>query len=126
MLPECEPGPAAEIVERLRRSTPHGHTVSIGVACWDGSELAPEIEARADRALYRAKEGGKDRTVVDGDDDPDAEPEQETKPASSTRPRGSRKTAAGTKTTARAKTSIAKKASGAGKPANGTKKAPTG
>ena len=126
MLPECEPGPAAEIVERLRHSTPHGHTVSIGVACWDGTELAPEIEARADRALYRAKEGGKDRTVMDGAADPVAEPEQDAKPATSTRPRRSGKTAAVTKTTARAKTSIAKKASNGGKPANGKKKAPPG
>lgn len=36
-------------------------TVSIGVATWQDDESARDIEARADAALYRAKENGRDR-----------------------------------------------------------------
>jgi diguanylate cyclase (GGDEF)-like protein len=34
-------------------------TVSIGVATWDGYEVAEELEGRADKALYAAKDAGK-------------------------------------------------------------------
>jgi diguanylate cyclase (GGDEF)-like protein len=40
-------------------------TVSIGVAAWDGCESAETLEQRADRALYAAKTGGRDRVAVD-------------------------------------------------------------
>ncbi len=39
-------------------------TVSIGVATWQPDETPSEIEARADAALYRAKERGRDRVEV--------------------------------------------------------------
>jgi two-component system, cell cycle response regulator len=39
-------------------------TVSIGVAPWGGEEL-DELVARADRALYAAKAGGRDQVVVE-------------------------------------------------------------
>lgn len=67
LLPECDPSAAEEIVERLRRSTARGLTVSVGVACWDGKEEAAELMMRADRALYQAKEGGRNRSIIDGD-----------------------------------------------------------
>lgn len=39
-------------------------TVSIGVATWDGHEVAEELEARADAVLYAAKDAGKGRVVL--------------------------------------------------------------
>jgi diguanylate cyclase (GGDEF)-like protein len=68
LLPECDPSAAEEIVERLRRSTARGLTVSVGVACWAGQEEAAELILRADRALYQAKEGGRNRSIIDGDE----------------------------------------------------------
>jgi diguanylate cyclase (GGDEF)-like protein len=64
ILPGCRPDEAAEIVDRLRALTPEGETTSAGVAVWDGAEPADALVARADRALYRAKRGGRDVTVV--------------------------------------------------------------
>jgi diguanylate cyclase (GGDEF)-like protein len=66
ILPGCRPEEAAVIVDRLRALTPDGETTSAGVAVWDGAETADELVARADRALYRAKRGGRDVTVVAG------------------------------------------------------------
>ncbi|MFJ6214912.1 GGDEF domain-containing protein [Streptomyces sp. NPDC092296] len=55
---------AAALVDRLRRHTPLGQTLSAGVARWDGTETAQALLGRADRALYRAKRAGRDRVVV--------------------------------------------------------------
>jgi GGDEF domain-containing protein len=52
------------LADRLRAVVPGGATVSIGVAAWDGQESADELVARADSALYAAKEGGRDRYVI--------------------------------------------------------------
>jgi hypothetical protein len=35
------------------------------VALWDGQELSAELIQRADAAMYRAKAGGRARSVVD-------------------------------------------------------------
>jgi diguanylate cyclase len=63
ILPDCPLEHAAPIVERLRGVTPRGQTVSAGLAGWDFSESAEELIGRADGALYRAKEEGRDRLV---------------------------------------------------------------
>ena len=55
---------ARALLERLRPVTPLEQTFSSGVATWNSSETADELIARADRALYRAKKAGRDRTVV--------------------------------------------------------------
>jgi diguanylate cyclase (GGDEF)-like protein len=70
ILPGCRPDEAAAIVDRLRALTPGGETSSAGIAGWDGAESADALVARADRALYRAKRGGRDRAVVASDATP--------------------------------------------------------
>ena len=40
-------------------------TISAGVADLHGEETLDEVLRRADTALYRAKEAGRDRTVLD-------------------------------------------------------------
>jgi diguanylate cyclase (GGDEF)-like protein/PAS domain S-box-containing protein len=64
VMPDCEPGDAVEIVERLRASMPDGQTCSAGLVRWDGVEATEELLARADVALYDAKGGGRDRLVL--------------------------------------------------------------
>ena len=64
LLPDCGLGDAMEIAERLRTAQPEG-TCSIGVADWDGRQDGDALLARADRALYAAKAGGRDQCRAD-------------------------------------------------------------
>jgi diguanylate cyclase (GGDEF)-like protein len=63
-LPGCDAETAAHLVERLRAITPEGESCSAGLACWDGRESPDDLVGRADRALYAAKQSGRDRTIV--------------------------------------------------------------
>lgn len=63
-LPGCDGETARRLVERLRAATPGGESCSAGLACWNGRESADALLGRADDALYRAKQTGRDRTVM--------------------------------------------------------------
>lgn len=64
-MPGVPLGPAIAALERVRLATPDPMTVSIGCAEHAGDESILESVARADRALYRAKQCGRDRVVAD-------------------------------------------------------------
>jgi diguanylate cyclase (GGDEF)-like protein len=63
LLPGCTLETAATIAERLRSAVSEANC-SIGVAAWDGEESVDRLLARADGALYDAKERGRGRVVV--------------------------------------------------------------
>jgi diguanylate cyclase (GGDEF)-like protein len=74
ILPNTEKKGAMELAERLRRAIERAEwqnrkiTVSIGVATIGLGQSVPLLIEQADRALYTAKERGRNR-VVDADDD---------------------------------------------------------
>ncbi|GLY29316.1 GGDEF domain-containing protein [Kineosporia sp. NBRC 101731] len=57
-------GTGFERLDALRAVVPGGQSVSIGMAVWDGEEDAGRLLQRADAALYLAKAGGRDRSVL--------------------------------------------------------------
>jgi len=64
VLPALDADAAEALVARLQAATPLAQSFSAGVALWDGQELSGELIERADAAMYRAKSGGRARTVV--------------------------------------------------------------
>lgn len=75
LLEECDGDSAAHIAERIREAIkemsydgadgPFGVTLSLGVCEYTSGSLT-ELVDRADKALYEAKRGGRDRVVVAG------------------------------------------------------------
>src|SRR3954447_1856115 len=65
-LPECALEGAVALGERLRTAIATGETCSVGVAEWRPGETATALCERADRALYAAKDAGRNRTVAAG------------------------------------------------------------
>ena len=71
VMPETSINSAGLLLNDLRRviaSKPFSHgrriTVSIGVTCYSGKESLDDLLEMADKALYEAKEKGRDRVVV--------------------------------------------------------------
>ena len=75
VMPGASETVAAQTAERLREGLENDpiaigddrrvhQTVSVGVATWDGAEDSAALEARADRAMYVAKNGGRNRVAV--------------------------------------------------------------
>lgn len=58
VLGACGQDEAVEVVLRMLAATPHGVHCLAGLARWDGRESEARLIARADAALYRAKEAG--------------------------------------------------------------------
>jgi diguanylate cyclase (GGDEF)-like protein len=64
MLPDTSDQTALDILARLRATTPLGQSFSAGLATWDHMETSDELIARADLALYQAKDEGRNRTTI--------------------------------------------------------------
>jgi diguanylate cyclase (GGDEF)-like protein len=62
-LPGTNLHQAEQMLQRLRECLPEGQSCSAGVCRWDGAESAESLTARADTALYAAKDAGRDRIV---------------------------------------------------------------
>jgi diguanylate cyclase (GGDEF)-like protein len=75
LLTGCDLADAAATADRLRGALPAGVTCSAGVAALHPSETPSELVGRADAALYAAKAGGRNRTVVAGHEVADASPD---------------------------------------------------
>lgn len=64
MLHGCTLDNATQLVESLREAMPAEQTFSAGVAESHGDDLPEDLLRRADAALYRAKERGRNRTIA--------------------------------------------------------------
>jgi diguanylate cyclase (GGDEF)-like protein len=64
LLPGCGPAEAMVVAEQLRAVVPADQTCSAGVGGWNRHELAEELLERVDAALYRAKDAGRNRTIL--------------------------------------------------------------
>ncbi len=63
LLPRCPDQVALNVLERVRSGTPQEQTCSVGYAEWRAGETLDDLTARADVALYEAKEAGRNRVM---------------------------------------------------------------
>ena len=54
----------AEVINRMQRLIYGNRTCSVGFAVWRTGEASDMVMARADAALYEAKESGRDRVCM--------------------------------------------------------------
>jgi diguanylate cyclase (GGDEF)-like protein/PAS domain S-box-containing protein len=64
LLPNCTGAGAEDVLARMRRRMPTGHTFSAGVATWDREEPLSSVVARADAELYPDKAARADRITA--------------------------------------------------------------
>lgn len=64
VLDDCPADRAQEIVDAVRGGVPRGQTCSVGYTQWRPGEPLETVVARADEALYRAKDAGRDCAVA--------------------------------------------------------------
>jgi diguanylate cyclase (GGDEF)-like protein/PAS domain S-box-containing protein len=64
LLPECPVDEAMVVIDRLRNATPADLTCSIGLTSSGGDDQPERVLARADAALYDAKNQGRNGVVV--------------------------------------------------------------
>jgi diguanylate cyclase (GGDEF)-like protein/PAS domain S-box-containing protein len=64
LLPDCTPDAGLAVVERLRAALPAEISCCAGLARWDGSMSAEDLMGRADRALYLAKQSGRNCVIA--------------------------------------------------------------
>ena len=71
LLPDTDAAGASTLAEHARRNVAlpaagglPALTASFGIAVWEPGDQADELFGRADRALYRAKSGGRDRVEM--------------------------------------------------------------
>jgi diguanylate cyclase (GGDEF)-like protein len=70
LLPHMAPDQAEPLLDQLRQCVTREQTCSIGVTGWRHDELPQLATARADRALYQAKEAGRNQSAVFLDEAP--------------------------------------------------------
>lgn len=63
-LPGCCAVDALVVVDRIRAVVPRGQTCTAGLAEWRPGMDAEEVLRRADQALYRGKDSGRDTSVI--------------------------------------------------------------
>jgi diguanylate cyclase (GGDEF)-like protein len=63
-LLDCQLHEAVDLLDQIREETPEGESSSVGLVAWNGSEDEAELVARADAALYAAKNAGRDQVFV--------------------------------------------------------------
>jgi len=66
LFPECPRHEAEAVARRLLREVDDDHSVSIGIAAWDG-EPGDVLVSRADQAMYQAKAAGGARIAIASD-----------------------------------------------------------